>query len=35
MRRIFRNPVAITVAFALGLLAATATASAGVLPPVQ
>jgi len=34
MRRILHNPVAIAAAFALSLLAATATASAGVLPPM-
>jgi hypothetical protein len=35
MRRFVRNPAAIAVAFALSLLAATATVSAGVLPPTQ
>jgi hypothetical protein len=35
MRRLVRNPVAIVIAFAFSLLAATATASAGILPPTQ
>ena len=35
MRRLVRNPAAVAVAFALSLLAATATVSAGVLPPTQ
>lgn len=35
MRRFLRNPVAIVVAFALSMLAATATVAAGVTPPQQ
>lgn len=35
MRRILHNPVAVAVAFAISLLAATATVSAGGLPPIQ
>jgi hypothetical protein len=35
MRRYLRNPIAVAAVFALSLLAATATASAGVLPPTQ
>jgi hypothetical protein len=35
MRRIVRNPIAVAVAFTFSLLAATATVSAGVLPPTQ
>jgi hypothetical protein len=35
MRRFVRNPVAVATVFALSLLAATATVSAGALPPTQ
>jgi len=33
MRRFVRNPLVVVVVFAFSLLAATASASAGVLPP--
>jgi hypothetical protein len=35
MRRLVRNPIAIAIAFGFSMLAATATASAGILPPTQ
>ena len=35
MRRFLRNPVAVTIAFAVGLLVTTATCSAAVVPPFQ
>lgn len=35
MRRFLRNPIAVTIAFGLGLVVTTATCSAAVLPPFQ
>jgi len=35
MRRFVRTPLALVVAVALSILATAATASAGVLPPMQ
>ena len=35
LHKIVRNPLAIGLAFGLSLLGATATVSAGILPPTQ
>jgi len=35
LHKIARNPIAISIAFGLSLLGATATVSAGVLPPIH
>lgn len=35
LHKIARNPFAIALAFGLGLLGATATVSAGIIPPYQ